>query len=183
MSDSNATELLRSMLDERGVEYTTELVGQGTLFTIWVDEERAYYVLVRHVGIDMWSNHFTPEQAVAATLGAGRLTVEQVRAAYEKHYHDLPSDYDMPEATALPKYSYGWTAIADELNTTLGADDGSRWYELFGTPERAAKTLIAFCDECDPLNNNCNDCRFGKFIGFEIFEKDLLEWLRGKAVS
>lgn len=44
------------------------------------------------------------------------LTAEQVRETVEKHWHDLSADYDMPEATALPEYSYDWQAIADELN-------------------------------------------------------------------
>lgn len=69
--ETTATERLRELLDERGRKYTTESVGQGTLFTVWADDERAYYVLVRHVGIDIWSNHITPEQAVEATLGRG----------------------------------------------------------------------------------------------------------------
>ena len=54
--------------------------------------------------------------AIAATLGGGTLTAEQVRETVEKHWHDLPAEYDMPEATALPEYSYDWHAIADELN-------------------------------------------------------------------
>ena len=54
---------------------------------------------------------------IAATLGSGMLTAEQVRKTVEKHWHDLPAEYDMPEATALPEYSYDWQAIADELNS------------------------------------------------------------------
>ena len=48
---------------------------------------------------------------------SGKLTAEQVRKTVEKHWHDLPAEYDMPEATALPEYSYDWQAIADELNS------------------------------------------------------------------
>jgi len=51
----------------------------------------------------------------------GTLTAEQVRETVEKHWHDLPDEYDMPEATALPEYSYDWQAIADELNAELGS--------------------------------------------------------------
>ena len=60
---------------------------------------------------------------IAATLGSGMLTAEQVRKTVEKHWHDLPAEYDMPEATALPEYSYDWQAIADELNATLGGGE------------------------------------------------------------
>ena len=52
----------------------------------------------------------------------GTLTAEQVKRIHEvieKHWHDLPADYDMPEATALSEYSYDWQAIADELNAVL----------------------------------------------------------------
>ena len=51
----------------------------------------------------------------------GTLTAEKVRETVEKHWHDLPNEYDMPEATALPEYSYNWQAIADELNAELGS--------------------------------------------------------------
>ena len=53
----------------------------------------------------------------------GTLTAEQVMRIHEvieKHWHDLSAEYDMPEATALPEYSYDWQAIADELNAVLG---------------------------------------------------------------
>ena len=56
---------------------------------------------------------------------SGKLTAEQVREIVEKHWHDLPAEYDMPEATALPEYSYDWQAIADELKATLGGEDSS----------------------------------------------------------
>lgn len=54
---------------------------------------------------------------------SGTLRAEQVRKTVEKHWHDLPAEYDMPEATALPEYSYDWQAIADELNATLGGGE------------------------------------------------------------
>ena len=60
--------------------------------------------------------NLTPEQAIAATLGSGTLTAEQVRETVEKHWHDLPVEYGMLEATALPEFGYDWQGIADELN-------------------------------------------------------------------
>ena len=56
---------------------------------------------------------------IIESIESGTLTAEQVRETVEKHWHDLPSEYDMPEATALPEYSYDWQAIADELNAEL----------------------------------------------------------------
>ena len=55
------------------------------------------------------------------------LTAEQVRETVEKHWHDLPAEYDMPEAAALPGFSYDWQAIADELNAAI---DGGRIEQL-----------------------------------------------------
>lgn len=54
---------------------------------------------------------------IIESIESGTLTAEQVRETVEKHWHDLPDEYDMPEATALPEYSYDWQAIADELNS------------------------------------------------------------------
>lgn len=65
-------------------------------------------------------------------------------------------------------------------------DRNSRWLDLFGTPERAARTLEEF--ELDQLNychgtDGCESCpyefdRYGCYLpdGFS-----LLEWLRGDA--
>ena len=74
----------------------------------------------------------------------------------------------------------------EAIAATLGGDDKSRYSELFGTPERAARTLEEF--ELDQLNwcrgtEYCESCpyefdRYGCYLpdGFE-----LLEWLRGDA--
>ena len=64
-------------------------------------------------------NYATESEAIAAwnaRAERGTLTAEQVCETVEKHWHDLPNERDMPEATALPEYSYDWQAIADELN-------------------------------------------------------------------
>ena len=67
-----ATDELRRMLDERGMKYTKTIVTEGVLFTVTTEDEH-YFVLVRDngAGIEMWSQYLTPEQAIAATLGAG----------------------------------------------------------------------------------------------------------------
>lgn len=68
----------------------------------------------------------------------GTLTAEQVRDTVEKHWHDLSADYDIPEAAALPEYSYDWQAIADELNATLGG----------GECENVGEITDFCCSEC-----------------------------------
>lgn len=167
MSDSNATDELRRMLDERGVE--------------WKDGDAAYEIEWstpdgRRCSAMYWKPTFsvlisgcTPEQAIAATLGGGKLTAEQVReATYAHSIHADCADAD-------------WQAIADELNAALGSDDKSRWAELFGTPERAARTLASMCDGME----FCSHCPLWKaginHCEGELHGAGMLEWLRGDA--
>lgn len=54
-------------------------------------------------------------------------------------------------------------------------DDKSRWFELFGTPERAARTLAKIscdgcCESCSLYGASCDNYGDGQ-----------LEWLRGDA--
>ena len=58
-------------------------------------------------------------------------------------------------------------------------DDKSRWAKLFGTPERAARTLIDSCnDDYDYGCGGCPvarvNCKCGDYYA-------LLEWLRGES--
>ena len=60
--------------------------------------------------------------------------------------------------------------------------DGTRWHELFGTPERAARTLIhnepSTCDDCVLIDI----CDIGMPATCMVRDSDaLLEWLRGDA--
>ena len=150
---TSATDDLRKLLDERGIE--------------WKDGDAAYEIEWstpdgRHCSAMYWKPTFTvlvsgctPEQAVAATLGAG-----EYKRGYEDGLH----------ANTKAAFEAAKQAM----------DDGSRWYELFGTPERAAETMLNMpcgykpCGEC-PIYEPC--C--GKYSE----EHSLLEWLRGKAVS
>lgn len=57
----------------------------------------------------------------------------------------------------------------------------TRWHELFGTPERAARTMAGKC--CDCLECVIVDaCEYGEGEGCPLNNYDaLLEWLRGDA--
>ena len=157
MTEKSASDVLRELLDERGVEWVKPNSALEFNQTTFLHDGWGVEVLERSIGLCVTASNLfdTPEQAIAATLGyetnpdglpvgltisddgnllnwrgenyirqgSGTLTAEQVRNACEKHWHDLPAEYDMPEATALPEYSYDWQAIADELNATLGSDD------------------------------------------------------------
>ena len=128
MSDNRTTELLRKLLEERGIKWRETINHANCIFTWWesptfgivhaMDNEDGETLFMACLN----NCDFTPEQAIAATLGGGVLTAEQVRETVEKHWHDLPDEYDIPEATALPEYSYDWQAIADELNAELGSE-------------------------------------------------------------
>lgn len=54
----------------------------------------------------------------------------------------------------------------------------TNWERLFGTPERAARTLIDICDNCG--QNECSGCQVYELTsGGEVDYDALLEWLRG----
>ena len=74
MTDSNATEL-RRLLEERGIEYRTVEV-HGMLVTLF-EHDRFTWSVTDHPDGYMIANcgGLTPEQAVAATLGAGECEV------------------------------------------------------------------------------------------------------------
>lgn len=76
-----------------------------------------------------------------------------------------------------------------ELHEGMGK---SRWAQLFGTPERAMRTLAAMgnrypCDEgCDPIGETCKTCPFADAPSCRINREHpersaLLKWLRGDA--
>lgn len=95
----SATDELRRMLDERGVEYKRHYLN-----TSWYAGMNLYMATDDKNGTLIVDN-LTPEQAISATLGGGTLTVEQVEeAVYRncKFYEGCEVDVE---------------AIADELNS------------------------------------------------------------------
>ena len=56
----------------------------------------------------------------------------------------------------------------------------SIYEKLFGTPERAARTLEDACSYCDG-KLACDDCVVGKMRGFRDMKDEVEEWLRGDA--
>ena len=58
---------------------------------------------------------------------------------------------------------------------------GTRWHELFGTPERAVRTLVEMRQHCDCNMCDCFGCPMyndGDCLQGTGFEDTLLEWLR-----
>lgn len=75
-----------------------------------------------------------------------------------------------------------------EIANYMAVKDGrkSRWFELFGTPERAARTLALQC--FGATSDACDTCVFGECDGklrnsgtYPTVYDTLLEWLRGDA--
>lgn len=137
MTDNRTTERLMAMLEERGVKHELE----HDLYVEWVDargnDVTAFETSCKHKGDVLIVHVFlTPEQAIAATLGSGTLTAEQVRKCVRVGACDHGLWGALDEDT-------DWQEIADELNAELGSgtcrlhygedDDGyDGWY----------------CDEC-----------------------------------
>lgn len=112
----SATDELRALLDKRGVKYTQTIVTEGVLFTVATSNEH-YFILVRDsdAGIKMWSQYFTFEQAIDATLGPGTChdTYERLNAwqcsecggtllLMHNDYGELT--YSVDSVAAMPRY-------------------------------------------------------------------------------
>lgn len=65
-----ATERLRALLDERGVEWRDDSSIYGTRRTVW-KVDGVTFVAAEVSGRLKVSGYLTPEQAIAATLGRG----------------------------------------------------------------------------------------------------------------
>ena len=187
VTDNRATELLHKLLIARGVEFDTDIdeccyyeppkttwdfVLCGLEMTVtakeFVDVEGKKY-------LEMDFHHaFTPEQAIAVTLGSERIAEleaenERLRkAGYEIGYHDAMKAAKrggtlIAEQVSKAVYTHSihadcadadWQAIADELNAVLGS--GTCRIE-----ERNGDWYCEACGEmvgtCDPASELCID--------------------------
>lgn len=125
---TSATDELRRLLDERGVEWAA-IHDTCTSWEIPVGNQMrdGFRVPVWYDGTLHVECVMSPTQAIAATLGAtdakptraessGTLTAEKVRELMEDNSRQYPSPFD-PYVWIT---EYDWQAIADELNATLG---------------------------------------------------------------
>ena len=138
----SATDELRRLLDERGVEWEDDS-EEWIKHTSWNDANCWFNEYPD--GLTAWGmiNRGTPVQAINATLGN------------------------------------------DGAERSNDGVDKTRWYELFGTPERAARTIIGKqftydlltqCDDCPHQTDECYEPS-GKCVMDDC--DALLEWLRG----
>ena len=102
-----------------------------------------------------------------------RLIDANALAIYCKQVNDMPCIYaDLPNGLDGNHY------IIEQSKSNRG----SRWYELFGTPERAARTLASMCqfthgELCERCPNDGCDKTLRLMCASTINDA-LLEWLR-----
>ena len=125
MTDNRTTKLLHKLLDERGVEYETdvdECCDDEQPSTTWdfnlcglemTVTTKEFVDIDGKTYLEMDFHHaFTPEQAIAATLGNSTLTAEHVREAIFNN-----SSYASYDGVRYYADGINMQAVADELNT------------------------------------------------------------------
>ena len=111
------------------------------------------------------------EQAIAATLGNGEPPYDELLRCLENGWHIRASWDGLRRFWNIELTEEGVRLRDDELNARAERTcEGTRWHELFGTPERAARTLHELCGGCCGLPEQVR----GDYDA-------LLEWLRGDA--
>ena len=108
-----------------------------------VDDARIVEVETSYIDIEQGEviTRFVPEQAIAATLGSGMLTAEQVMAIAAKHQPDYCSDTHV---------CFDWQAIADELNAR--AERTCECVAEYAESPFDGKTMVLHrCSKCHEL--------------------------------
>ena len=118
MSEQTATDRLRELLDERGIEWeNSESYGANAVTRFKVND-----VWLRYVDYEdyQWLEYhedepLTPEQAIAATVGAGTCEVEVIdtgnEAAYEHYEHIMHCKHC--------NHEYGYVQYDEDGNTWM----------------------------------------------------------------
>lgn len=126
-----------------------------------------------------WKEKVDELQAELDELRPSRIVefaeLESDEPPYDELLRCLENDWHISASwDGLRKF---WNVADAELDHI---EDKSRWFELFGTPERAARTLLESTSEC-----RC--CVIRDECGYDLdacvmYDHDkLLEWLRGDA--
>ena len=147
MTDSNATDELRKLLDELGVSHSDHY-----WHTSWRSKSGTLHMANEQVNGSLMVDMLTPEQAVAVTLGS-TLTAEQI----EKAIHDC-STYASYDGCTYYASGMMLQAIADELNAMLGSGTCEVEYvnEWMGWHCKSCDTLWQGLPDQKP--NYCQNC-------------------------
>lgn len=90
---------------------------------------------------------------------------------------------NVPEKLEVPvvvKDMDGNEHEVERLVYRLERNGKSRWAELFGTPERAART-ISTTAKCFDHEIACRDCMYESYCNTQCEYDALLEWLGGES--
>ena len=155
MTDKRTTEQLREGLTEHGIEWRSGLEGV-TIVGDWCFVEYDSGKLAATC-----EPVLTPEQAIAATLGSGTLTAEQVsKAVYAHSIHADCADAD-------------WQAVADELNAELG----SGTCELVETDSYSNANEVIHVLECSECGRTCEHVNGSyprcPYCGAKVIDKEV----------
>ena len=101
---TSATERLRALLDERGVEYRVSATG----YSIDIGPSMTAYANRTDTTLDVSLRGLTPEQAVAATLGPGTCHIDLVGyTEREDRFQCRSCDWSMSvKRGTWPRFNY-----------------------------------------------------------------------------
>lgn len=130
----------------------------------------------------------TPEQAIAAALRG--VECEAIHdESYYKGIHGYCEGLKCSNCGEPLFSEFGfcpWCGVRiRKLEPHSNQLEPSRWFDLFGTPTRAARTLSKTFSQCDKHGWHCNSCDFylapacPNVVGSPVDYDALLEWLEG----
>ena len=97
----------------------------------------------------------------------------------QQRFGELPDKIVVREDGYMYAHKNEGEPIVDYVYTLNGGDDKSRYAKLFGTPERAARTLENGAPMCDWCDTNACEKKGGEC---SLFNYDaLLDWLMGES--
>ena len=155
----SATEELRRLLDERGVEYEVETDEDGWAFMRWhgLDDTGWLAASDELCGLlDLRGRYlFTPEQAVEATLGRGECRFEPNEIGFTwwdendvEHYEEHSAS---DECVAASCDKCGFSMIVGDCGWFRGWDEVAEWTEDGSESIHKGYVLV-------PIFNYCPNC-------------------------
>lgn len=174
-----ATERLRAMLDERGVEWWQSANTLGCIFTRWYSPIFGDEVCAMEngeEGLVLFDHFVTPEQAIAATLGRDKYSYEQWReisnavgdAMEYAHNKAIECPDKADPLWNLDEYVNRILKVAFKGEATLGDVDA--------TSERQRDAVeVVRCRDCEGATDHCEGmdvywCEYlSRYVGADMF--------------
>lgn len=162
-----ATERLRRLLDERGIEWSVpdEVYNQDSV-TYWQVGN------IEWVAFDMENGTLMLNCKVVGVVSGNSVT-------------DLTPERAIVTSLEREMCRMEWSPANNDQLKTEKADTKSQWYQLFGTPERAARTLLKNGKSTPPcyaclIRDECYNLPEDSKCPMEDYDT-LLELLKGDA--